>query len=62
MADDPWGLLGLEFPSKCCPGEKSKIVVYDHTGAATLECECGNQYWHEDRLKRSNIKGPPNPQ
>jgi len=45
---DNWNLLGKEYKSKCCEGKIAKTIMYDHTGAVMIECECGKKYWHDE--------------
>lgn len=52
MLEDPWGFLGKEFPSKCCPGKKATAVMYDHTGAIVVKCACGAEYAHNEGAYR----------
>jgi hypothetical protein len=46
-AYDLWGLLGKKYDSKCCSGKKAEVIMYDHTGAVSVKCECGKKYWDD---------------
>jgi len=53
---DPWNLLGKKYNSKCCKGKMAEIIIYDHTGATMVECECGKQYWHNEGAYKFDTK------
>ena len=45
---DPWGMIGARFISRHCKGKNAEVVMYDHRGYVQAECDCGEQYVHDE--------------